>query len=107
MPTKTRPAIRRPSSRPARPEGRESFLKIRIPEAGRMTNDEFQMTNEIRMTKPETKVPRQGTYFEFRHSGFGLFSGFVIRNSDPALATGRATNFSYPPPAALVKVRSP
>jgi len=42
-----------------------------------MSNDEFQMTKEIRMTKPEGACSNAA----IRHSGFGILSEFAIRHS--------------------------
>ena len=41
-----------------------------------MTNDEFQVTKEIRMTKLDRRAD-----VRFGHSGFALLSSFIIRHS--------------------------
>jgi hypothetical protein len=44
-------------------------------------NDEIRMSNDERMTNPETRISVGAAERIIRHSSFGFLSDFVIRHS--------------------------
>jgi hypothetical protein len=67
-----------------------------------MTNDEVRRNDEIRMTKPAT-VPLR----DFRHSGFGFLSTFVIRHSTTYAIQVHGPNACAKAKVTLIALRHP